>query len=430
MSLIANPWRNPTVRSITYQVLVVAGIVWLVVTAFSNAVANLRQRGVSTGLSFLRNEAGISIPETPPVPSDPLILVIIAALVASYLVAKYAALRLLSGEARRHANWAITAAVVLGVIAVSTSGEWVRYHPSESYLMILVTGIANTLRIGAVAAVAAVVLGFVLGICALSTNWLLRNLVHVVTETARNVPILLHVLFWYTLILNVLPPVRASLSVGGLVFFSNRGIFFPSVEGFDPTALTYTGAGLALALFVTTRRALGTLSAAFVGAVTLLLVLGSAGVWNVPSLRGFNFAGGSSLTPEYSALLTGLVVYYGSFIADIVRSAIRAIPPGQWEGASSLGLTRLKSIRLVIIPQAMRIIVPPLSNQMLGLAKDTSIGVAVAYPEFVAISRTVINQTGQALEVMFLVMSFFLLLNLAISSALNLYNAKIGLRGR
>jgi general L-amino acid transport system permease protein len=418
------------VRSVTYQVLVVAGILWLVVTAFTNAVANLRQRGVSTGLSFLRNEAGISIPETPPVPSDPRVLAIIAALVALYLAASYAALRLLSGEARRRASWAITAAMVLAAAAVLASGEWLRYRPSDPYLTILVTGIANTLRIGAVAAVAAVVLGFVLGVCALSRNWLLRNLVHVVTETARNVPILLHVLFWYMLVLNVLPPVRASLSVGDLVFFSNRGIFFPSLERFDSTALTYVGVVLVAALFLVIGRALGTLSASLVSAVALLLVLGTAVVWDVPSLRGFNFAGGSSLTPEYSALLTGLVVYYGSFIADIVRSAIRAIPTGQWEGASALGLTRLKTIRLVIIPQAMRIIVPPLSNQMLGLAKDTSIGVAVAYPEFVAISRTVINQTGQALEVMFLVMSFYLLLNLAISSALNLYNAKLGLRGR
>jgi general L-amino acid transport system permease protein len=131
------------------------------------------------------------------------------------------------------------------------------------------------------------------------------------------------------------------------------------------------------------------------------------------------------LTPEYTALLVGLIVYYASFIADIVRSGVRAISVGQWEGATALGLKRLTTIRRIIIPQALRIIVPPLSNQMLGLAKDTSIGVAVAFPEFVAISRTVINQTGQALEVMLIVMCFYLFINLMISSAMNLYNIKL-----
>lgn len=424
-------WRNPSARSLFYQIAVVGGVAWLFYAAISNALSNLRQRGVSTGLSFLKNEAGISIPETPPVPVDiRWLATIVLVLILSFAV-KSRGTRLLHVKVGpKYVNWVLWIVVlVVSVIAISHT-EWIRYRPSEPYYLILFTGMANSIRVGVAAAVGAVTLGFVLGVCQLSTNWLLRNLVRIGTETARNIPMLLHVLFWYTLVLNVFPPVRGSVSIGGMVFLSNRGIFYPSIESVDFTILAYLAilwAGILIVLL--SRRATTTAAIVFI-LLAVLASVGYASIWQAPALRGFNFAGGAVLTPEYTALFVGLVVYYAAFIADIVRSGIRSIPIGQWEGASSLGLTRLTTIRRIIIPQAMRVIVPPLSNQMLGLAKDTSIGVAVAYPDFVAISRTVINQTGQALEVMFLVMSFYLMINLTISSAMNLYNQKVRISER
>jgi general L-amino acid transport system permease protein len=418
-------WRNATARSILYQFAVVGGIVWLFYIAISNALSNLRQRGVSTGFAFLRNEAGISIPEAPPIPADARWLVLLVLVLLLCLGATAVSSRLLGKDVHKHVKRALLIAFLIIVAVTFFKTEWIRYSPSDSYYLILLTGMANSIRIGVVAAGGAVVLGFVLGICQLSTNWLLRHLVQVVTETARNIPMLLHVLFWYTLILNTLPPVRGSLSVGGIVFLSNRGIFYPTIVALDfNTIRIWALPWIGILVFLLLRKAsLPVL--VLVGTLGLLACLGLSSTWDVPAFRGFNFAGGATLTPEYTALLVGLVVYYSAFIADIVRSGIRAIPVGQWEAARSIGLTRLRTIRLVIVPQAMRIIVPPLSNQLLGLAKDTSIGVAVAYPDFVAISRTVINQTGQALEVMFLVMSFYLVVNLAISSALNIYNRRV-----
>jgi general L-amino acid transport system permease protein len=283
----------------------------------------------------------------------------------------------------------------------------------------------NSLRVAAISAVGAVLLGFVLGICQLSTNVLLRSLVTLATETARNVPLLLHALFWYTVVLNTLPPVRASIDIGSLIFLSNRGVFYPTIIAVNATALTtcLVAWAIAFVLAVRLRSPLVVKAAVCVAAIAATVTF--AIELDVPRLSGFNFTQGGNLSPEQTALVVGLVVYYAAFIADIVRSAIRAIPVGQWEGASSLGLSRMRTIWLVIIPQALRIIIPPLSNQMLGLVKDTSIGVAIAFPEFVAISRTVINQTGQALEVMCVVMIFFLLINFSIAFGMNLYNRSI-----
>jgi general L-amino acid transport system permease protein len=333
--------------------------------------------------------------------------------------------RFIGSRAQPYFRWALFGMLVIAIAFAISSMELTRYRPSEPYYVILITGMVNSIRVGVVAALGAVILGFIFGVCQLSPNWLLRNLVHAFTETMRNVPMLLHVLFWYTLILNSFPPVGESFGLGAMIFVSNRGVYYPTIEAVDFSYLGYLGVAWVLAVFalIHFRATLGTILV--VSGLAFLVFVGLSSSWEVPALRGFNFVGGSTLSPEYTALLVGLIVYYSSFIADIVRSGIRAIPIGQWEGARSLGFTRLTTIRLIIIPQAMRIIVPPLSNQMLGLAKDTSLGIAVAYPDFVAISRTVINQTGQALEVMFLVMTFYLVINLAISSALNLYNERL-----
>jgi general L-amino acid transport system permease protein len=419
-------WRNQTARSIFYQAAVIGGIAWFFYAAIGNALSNLQHRGVSTGLSFLKNEAGISIPETPRVPSDIRWL----ALVPVMLLVYFGTQAVTAGfrrhtAARIYTDRALAGAVLAAVVLAAFNIEWVRYSPSDPYYLILVTGMANSICVGAVALVGAVSLGFVFGVCQLSTNWLLRKIVMLITETARNVPLLLHVLFWYGLILNTFPPVRGGINIGSAVFLTNRGIFYPSIEAFDLTSFAYLAIACAAVALISFKRTSSPKVILSGFLIALLVCAGLSAAWQVPVLRGFNFAQGTSVTPEFLALLVGLVVYYSAFIADIVRSAIRSIPIGQWEGAKSLGLSRSKTIGLIVIPQAMRVIVPPLSNQVLGLAKDTSIGVAVAYSELVSISRTVINQTGQALEVMFLVMIFYLVINLSISSGMNLYNQRV-----
>jgi general L-amino acid transport system permease protein len=424
-------WNNIAFRSALYQAAMIGGIAWLSYLAVVNALTNLRQRGVSTGFSFLRNEAGISISETPPIPSNlrGFVLFLLAALACAilfYCARRFAPERIRSARPFKF-FWL---AVLLALVAALPYIGWTRYQPSDPYSLVLLTGMVNSLRIAAISAVGAIVLGFALGVCQLSTNALLRKLVTLVTETARNVPLLLHALFWYTVVLNSFPPVRASIDIGSLVFLTNRGVFYPTIVSVDLNTLSVCilAAAIVLALAVKLRWSFLVKAAIVVAAI--------AGIgryaleFDVPRLSGFNFTRGGSLSPEHTALVVGLVVYYAAFIADIVRSAIRAIAIGQWEGASSLGLSRMATIWLIIIPQALRIIVPPLSNQMLGLAKDTSIGVAIAFPEFVAISRTVINQTGQALEVMFVVMIFFLLINFSISLGMNAYNHAIRLPER
>jgi general L-amino acid transport system permease protein len=419
-------WNNIAFRSAVYQAAVIGGIAWLFYVAVMNAVTNLRQRGVSTGFSFLRNEAGISISETPPIPSDLrrfllFVLVLLLCLILFYCAKKFAPERIRRSRLL-NVLWLV---LFLALIAAVPNIGWTTYQPSDPYSAVLLTGMVNSLRVAAVSAVGAVLFGFVLGICQLSTNALLRNLVTLATETARNVPLLLHALFWYTVVLNSFPPVRASIDIGSLIFLSNRGVFYPTIIAVNATALTTCLVAWAIAFVLAVRLRSPFVVKAAVCVAAIAATVKFALELDVPRLSGFNFTQGGNLSPEQTALVVGLVVYYAAFIADIVRSAIRAIPVGQWEGASSLGLSRMATIWLVIIPQALRIIIPPLSNQMLGLVKDTSIGVAIAFPEFVAISRTVINQTGQALEVMCVVMIFFLLINFSIAFGMNVYNRSI-----
>lgn len=419
-------WNNTAFRSVLYQAVVIGGIAWLFYVAVMNAVTNLRQRGVSTGFSFLRNEAGISISETPPTPSDLrrfllFLLVLLLCLILFYCAKKFTPERIRKSRLL-NGLWLV---VFLALIAALPNLGWTTYQPSDPYSAVLLTGMVNSLRVAAISAVGAVTLGFALGICQLSTNALLRNLVTLATETARNVPLLLHALFWYTVVLNSFPPVRASIDIGSLIFLSNRGVFYPTIIAVNATALTACLVAWAIAFVLAVRLRSPFVVKAAVCFAAIGATVGFALEFDVPRLSGFNFTQGGNLSPEQTALVVGLVVYYAAFIADIVRSAIRAVPVGQWEGASSLGLSRMATIWLVIIPQALRIIIPPLSNQMLGLVKDTSIGVAVAFPEFVAISRTVINQTGQALEVMLVVMIFFLVINFSIAFGMNVYNRSI-----
>ena len=252
------------------------------------------------------------------------------------------------------------------------------YSAADSYARALVVGLINTLGVAAIGIVLATVLGGAIGLARLARNALLRTLAAAYVEFIRNVPLLVQLFFWYALITEALPGPREALHPLPGVFLSNRGIFFP-VPG------------------------------------------------SVPELSGFNFVGGAALTPEFAALLIGLATYTAAFIAEIVRAGILAIERGQLDAAYALGLTRWQVTRLVVLPQALRVIVPPLTSQYLNLTKNSSLAVAIGYPDLVSIANTTINQTGQAIEGVAIIMAVYLTVSLAISAFMNWYNARVAL---
>jgi len=256
---------------------------------------------------------------------------------------------------------------------------FLRYGAADSYLRALFVGLTNTLLVAAIGIVLATILGTVIGLCRLSKNFLLRTLSGAYIEFIRNVPLLVQLFFWYAVITEGLPSAREALSPLPGVFLSNRGIFFPSFS-------------------------------------------------SVPELQGFNFAGGFAISPEFAALLMGLATYTAAFIAEIVRAGILAVDRGQNEAAHALGLTRAQATRLVILPQALRVIVPPMTSQYLNLTKNSSLAVAIGYPDLVSIANTTMNQTGQAIEGVAIIMAVYLTISLSISAFMNWYNAYVAFR--
>ena len=254
------------------------------------------------------------------------------------------------------------------------------YSAADSYLRALAVGLANTFRVALVGIVLATALGALLGLARLSPNWLLAKLAAAYVEAIRNVPLLVQLFFWYAVISENLPGAAEALNPLPGVFLSNRGIFFP-LPG------------------------------------------------DAPVLSGFNFTGGAALSPEFAALLAGLVTYTAAFIAEIVRAGILSVDRGQIEAAYSLGLARRAAMRFVILPQALRLIVPPMTSQYLNLTKNSSLAVAIGYPDLVSIANTTMNQTGQAIEGIAIIMGVYLTISLSISAFMNWYNRRVALRG-
>jgi general L-amino acid transport system permease protein len=257
---------------------------------------------------------------------------------------------------------------------------FIAYSAADSYLRALAVGLANTFRVAAIGVVLATVLGTLLGLARLSPNFLLAKLAAGYVEVVRNVPLLVQLFFWYAIISEILPGPQEALNPLPGVYLSNRGIFFPL-----------------------------------------------PGDW--PSLSGFNFTGGGTLTPEFAALLVGLVTYTAGFIAEIVRAGILSVPRGQVEAARSMGLERRDQLRHVVLPQALRLIVPPMTSQYLNLTKNSSLAVAIGYPDLVSIANTTMNQTGQAIEGVAIIMAVYLSISLSISAFMNWYNRRVALRG-
>ena len=262
----------------------------------------------------------------------------------------------------------------------------VSYSAADTYLRALAAGLLNTLWVATLAILFSTLFGVAIGFARISPNWLLAKIAAAYVEVFRNAPLVVQLFFWYAIITDALPaPAEALNPLPGL-FFSNRGVAFPT---FSLTSLA----------------------------------------WNLPVLDGFNFSGGASLSPEFAALLIGLSLYTASFIAEIVRAGILSVDTGQYEAAHSLGHNRRQVMAFIILPQALRLIVPPLASQYLNCTKNSSLAVAIGYPDLVSIANTTINQTGQAIEGIAVIMAVYLTISLATSALMNWYNQRIGLRG-
>lgn len=375
-------WNNPTLRSVVYQLLAVAivgGAGWYLV---HNTLHNLSVRNISTGFGFLTREAGFAIGES--------------------------------------------------VIS---------FTPADTYQRAITVGVLNTLRVALVGIVLATLLGTIIGIARLSKNWLIRKVSSVYVEVMRNIPLLLQLFFWYTIIIETMPgPRRAHHPLPG-VFVSNRGIQLPTVQG---EGLLWLLAGLFMAIVASIvlvkwarrrQEQTGQLFATGRAVFGLLLVVPTLVWWvsgtslslEIPELKGFNFAGGMTISPEFAALLFGLVIYTSAFIAEVVRSGIESVHRGQWEAAGALGIKSGLVLRLVVLPQALRVIIPPMTSQYLNITKNSSLAVAIGYPDLVSVINTTLNQTGQAIEGILMIMAAYLTVSLSISLLMNWYNKRIAL---
>jgi general L-amino acid transport system permease protein len=373
-------------RAAALQALLVAAVVFVVWALATNTAHNLEARKIASGFGFLQREAGFAIGESP----------------------------------------------------------FLSYSASDTYARAITVGLLNTFRVAVIGIVLATLLGTLIGLARLSHNWLLSRLATGYVELLRNVPLLVQLFFLYAVITENLPGPRQALRPLPGVFLSNRGIAFPVFESNPAHAwmLAALALGLVLAWLAArwgrrrqalTGRPFPSLSVGAALALGLPLVVflaaGAPTTLSRPEMQGFNFHGGAVLTPEFAALLGGLTIYTAAFIAEIVRAGVLAVDRGQFEAAYALALPRRRAMRLVILPQALRVIVPPLTSQFLNLTKNSSLAVAIGYPDLVSIANTTMNQTGQAIEGIAIIMAVYLTISLSISAVMNWYNKRIALKG-
>lgn len=444
-------WRNPEFRALVYQVLVVLAVVATGYIIFQNTLTNLEQRGISTGFAFLRNEAGFGISETMPIPRLEagflhFILSVLFGIAMVYGLSRWAAARGRNiGDDLPLLLGAILFIVVIPVSVLYINGNNIltdTYDPSKTYGLALKTGLVNTVKVSLLGCVLATILGTILGIARLSSNWLIAKLATLYVEIIRNIPPLLQIFFWYFAVLRTLPNVRNSIEFWGFAVLNNRGVYLPSPQPQGPApmlGLAFVAGLIGAYLWARHSRlhqeATGRRLPVFwpgLGIVVLpmllvWLLLGEPFALTYPELRGFNYRGGMVVTPEFAAMLVALVMYTAAFIAETVRSGILAVSRGQREAAMALGLRPGQVLWLVVLPQALRVIIPPMTSQYLNLTKNSSLGVAIAFPELVSVGGTILNQSGQAIEVIGLTMAVYLTFSLLISLFMNWYNAKIRL---
>lgn len=376
-------WYDPRFRAIFFQiltvVLVLAGISYLV----SNVMTNLDRQNIASGFGFLQREAGFAIAES-----------------------------------------------------------LVSYSAADTYGRAFIVGILNTFRVALLGIVLATIIGVLVGVARLSSNWLIAKLASVYIEVMRNLPLLLQLFIWYGVITVSLPGPRQAMSPVDGIYLSNRGFMIPAPAADPIHAYMGIAALLALAVGYLIRRwakqrqiDTGKQFPVYKTGLGLLILLpaiawvlgGAPTVMEIPTLQGFNFRGGLTLTPEFAALLFGLTFYTAAFIAEIVRGGILAVSYGQSEAAFALGLRKGMVLRFIVLPQALRIIIPPTTSQYLNLTKNSSLAVAIGYPDLVSVGNTTLNQTGQAIEAITIFMAVYLTLSLTISLIMNWYNRAIAL---
>jgi general L-amino acid transport system permease protein len=323
--------------------------------------------------------------------------------------------------------------------------EGIDYSPNESFSSAFLVGVVNTIRVALVGIVLATILGLVMGVARLSPNWLVRRIAQVYVEVTRNTPVLVQIIFWYVAVILALPVIEGGLSLWGLAHVSNRGtaIAWFGLEGGAGTWALFLVAAAVAGFRVARWRtgvgertgrpaprlpwAAGTFLAV---AVVGFVLTGTPVESDVPVVGRFGYDGGLQVSPEYTALLLGLVIYTGAFITEIVRGSIQAVPKGQKEAAEALGLTPRQQLRLVVLPQALRVAIPPLNSQYLNLLKNSSLALAIGYPEIVSVSNTIINQAARATQMLLLVMVTYLVMSLAISAGMNALNRAVTRKGR
>ena len=365
------------------QILFVAGLIWIGYEIVSNAQVNLATQHIASGFGFMRNTAGFDV-----------------------------------------------------------SQNLIPYSGSDSYTRVFLVGLLNTLLVSVIGIVFATVIGFVVALGRLSPNWLLSRIAGAYVEGIRNVPLLFQILFWYLAVLAALPGPRQSISLFGSFFLSNRGLIIPrpiGEPGLGPFAVAVLVAIVAsLMLNHYARRQLfekGWSMTIWPYVIGMLIglpllaipVFGVPLTFEFPELKGFNFAGGSRVIPEFVALTVALSTYTAAFIAEIVRAGILSVHKGQMEAGQSLGLSRGSALRLIVVPQALRVILPPLTNQYLNLTKNSSLAVAIGYPDLVSVfAGTTLSQTGQAIEIIAITMGVYLTLSLVTSAIMSFYGWRIG----
>ncbi|MEX0922590.1 MAG: amino acid ABC transporter permease [Rhodovibrionaceae bacterium] len=374
-------WNDPRYRALFFQLLLVAVVVWLFWALIDNTVTNLQRQNIASGFGFLDTTAGFGIITT-----------------------------------------------------------LIPYSETSSYGQAFLVGLFNTILVAFIGIVLATILGFIVGIARLAPNWVIRKMAMVFVETMRNIPLLLQIFFWYFAVLRSVPGPRDSLVIMESFFLNNRGLIMPRAlfaEGSNVVVIALL-IGIVAAYFVRKwarkrQMATGQQFPVFLTALGLILglplisflVMGAPISWEYAELKGFSFVGGLHIIPEFIALLFALSIYTAAFIAEIVRAGILAVSHGQTEAAYSLGFRPNYTLRLIIIPQALRVIIPPLTSQYLNLTKNSSLAVAIAYPDLVSIfAGTVLNQTGQAVEVLLMTMAVYLTLSILTSIFMNWYNAR------
>jgi general L-amino acid transport system permease protein len=373
-------------RAVFYQFLAISLVLLAASAMYATASANLAKQDIATGFGFLSRQAGIAISESS-----------------------------------------------------------IAYRPTDTVARAILVGLINTIKVSFLAALFGTFIGVLVGIGRMSTNPLLSRLMLAYVELLRNVPLLLYLFLWYFLIILVFPPVRQAIQLFPGFFLSNSGLAMPAVEWQSGFGLTFAALafGVVAALVVravSQRRRIqsGKANAGWIFALVLLvlpvLAVWASGAislsWSAPEAGRFRLTGGLQIRPEFVALLIGLMLNLSASVAEIVRAGIQAVSKGQWEAAQALGLPRSRTLRLVVLPQALRVIIPPLTNTYLTVFKNSSLAIAIGYPDLVMVSNTIMNQTGQAMETIAIFMGIYLGLSVAISLFMNWYNARVALKAR